>query len=92
MPQTRQTALPRHQKKERWGTNKDNTNTTYETTDTQTKKNCDRRTVLEWSVGKTAGETSPLVLMQFLMQIHFMVNVLKFRTSKCLTKLQMKTV
>ena len=26
--------------------------TTYETTDTQTKKNCNRRTTLEWSVGK----------------------------------------
>ena len=34
MPQWRSTALPKHQKKERWGTNKDRTNTIYETTDT----------------------------------------------------------
>ena len=29
--------------------NKDNTNANNETTDIQTKKNCDRRTALEWS-------------------------------------------
>ena len=35
-------ALPRHQKKERWGTNNDKTNVTYESTDSRTKKNCNR--------------------------------------------------
>ena len=38
MAQSRSTALTRHQKKERWGTNKDNTDATYETTDTERKK------------------------------------------------------
>ena len=33
MPQSRSTALPKHQKKERWGTNNDKTNVIYETTD-----------------------------------------------------------
>ena len=33
MPQPRTTALPRHQKKERLGTNKENTNAIFETTD-----------------------------------------------------------
>ena len=41
IPQSRSSALPRHQK-ERWRTNKDNTNAIYETTDAQTKKNCNR--------------------------------------------------
>ena len=40
MPESRSRALPRQQIKLWWGTNKDTTNTTYETTDTQTKKNC----------------------------------------------------
>ena len=52
MPQSLSMAFPRHQMKERWGSNKDNTNATYETTDAQTKKNCNPRTVLEGSVGK----------------------------------------
>ena len=47
------TGLPRCQK-ERWGTNRDNTNSTYETTDAQ-RKNCNERTALEWSVGKLLG-------------------------------------
>ena len=42
MPQSRSTALTRHQKRERWGTNKDKTNAIYETTDAQTKKNYKR--------------------------------------------------
>ena len=52
MPQSRSTTLRRHKKKERWRTNKDKTNTTYETTDAQTKKNCNRGTALGRSVGK----------------------------------------
>ena len=51
-PQSRSTALPRHQMKERWETNNDKTNATYETTDAQTKKNCNRGTALEQSVEK----------------------------------------
>ena len=39
MSQSRSTALQRHQRKERWGTNKDNTTATHEITDAQ------RRTV-----------------------------------------------
>ena len=41
MPKSRSTALPRHQKKERWGTNK-NTNVTYEASDDK-----QRRTAVE---------------------------------------------
>ena len=33
MPQSQSTAFPSHQKTERWETNKDKTNATYETTD-----------------------------------------------------------
>ena len=36
-PQSQSTAFTRHQRKERWGTNNDKTNVTYETYDTQTK-------------------------------------------------------
>ena len=71
MSQSQSTVLPGHQTKERWGTNKDKTNPTYETTDTVTKRNCNSGTVLERSVGKYWGynqsyshETSPLILMQ----------------------------
>ena len=38
MPQSRNTALPRHQRKERWGTNKDTTNVTYEITNAHIPK------------------------------------------------------
>ena len=48
MPQSQSTAVPRHQKKERRETNNDKTNTT----DTQSKKNCNRGTTSEWSVKK----------------------------------------
>ena len=34
-------------KEERWETNKDNTNSNYETTEAQTKKPCNKRTALE---------------------------------------------
>ena len=48
MTLSRSTAFLRdHKKKDRWGTNNDKTNATDETTDTQTKKNCNRRTALE---------------------------------------------
>ena len=50
MPQL-EANLPRHAKKER-GTNKNRTNSSYETGDAQTKKNCNRGTALERSVGK----------------------------------------
>ena len=55
LPQSRSTALPRHQKKERWGTNKEKTIATYETTDAQKKKNCNRGNALERSVVKLLG-------------------------------------
>ena len=42
---------PSEAPKERWETNKDNTDGTYETMDAQTKKNCNRKNALEWSVG-----------------------------------------
>ena len=45
MPQSRNTVLKRHQKKERWGTNKDRTNSTFETT--EKKKNCNGGAALE---------------------------------------------
>ena len=49
MRQSRSTAFPRH-KKERWGTNKDLTNSTYEVTDAQTKMNYNR--TLDWMGGE----------------------------------------
>ena len=52
----RSTALPSHQKKERLATNKNPTNGTYETTDAQTKKACNRGTALERSVENYWGE------------------------------------
>ena len=55
MPQSRSTALMRHQNKGRRGTNKDNTNATYETTDAQTKKNYNKGTVFVRSEGKLIG-------------------------------------
>ena len=45
-PQSRSTIFLRYQK-ERRGTNKDKTNATYETTDAETKKNCNRGTTFE---------------------------------------------
>ena len=39
----------------RSGTIKVNTNATYETIDTQIKKNWNRRTALDWSAGKLLG-------------------------------------
>ena len=42
MSQSRSTAFPKHRKKERWGTNNDKTNITYDTTDAQTNNNCNR--------------------------------------------------
>ena len=56
MPQSRSTALLMHQMKERCGKNKDNTNATYETTDAQTKKNCNRGITLEQSVRNLGQE------------------------------------
>ena len=44
--------FPRTPRKERGEIYKDNTNATYKTTDAQTKRNCNRRTALELSVGK----------------------------------------
>ena len=52
MPQSQNTAFPRHQKKEGWGSNNDKTNVIYETTDSRKKKNCNRGTTLEWSAEK----------------------------------------
>ena len=49
--QSRSTALPRHQKKEGWGTNKNRANATYESAGAHTK-NLNRRTTLERLVGK----------------------------------------
>ena len=45
------TSFPWH-KKDRWGNNKDKTNTIYETSNAQTKKTCSRDTYLEWSISK----------------------------------------
>ena len=51
MPQSRSRAppTPRDTKRKRDGNNKNKTNTPYETTDAQTKKNCHRGTALELS-------------------------------------------
>ena len=43
MPQLQSTSLPGHQKKERWGINKEKTNATHETIDAQTNKNTSRK-------------------------------------------------
>ena len=43
------------QKKESWEINNDKTNATYETSDAQRKKNCNRGTALEQLVGKLLG-------------------------------------
>ena len=57
---------PRHQKKERWWTNSDTTNVTYETTDTQNKEELQQRNRLEMVSRKQVlfVRTSPLILMQ----------------------------
>ena len=44
-PQSGTPAFQRHQTKDRWGTNNDKTNATYETTDAQAKKNSNRGTM-----------------------------------------------
>ena len=44
----------KHPKKKKWGTNKDKTNVTYETTDAQTK-NGNRGTALEQSLENYEG-------------------------------------
>ena len=52
-PQSRSTALPRHQRKKRLETNKDNRNVTYETTDAQrTEKKKKKKKALDRSLGK----------------------------------------
>ena len=81
MPQSRSTVFPRHLKKERWGSNHDKINATYEITSAQTKKNCNRGTALEQSVGKVSGgltqlytrETLPLILMHLQITNIFLV-------------------
>ena len=45
MPQSGSSAFPNNQKNERWGNNEKKV--TYDTTDTQTKTNCNRESVLE---------------------------------------------
>ena len=60
-------------KHSRWSTSKDKTNATYNANDAQRKKNCNRGTVLEWSVENYLGglnmfyspQSSPLILIQF---------------------------
>ena len=47
-------------KKKQGGTNRDKTNTTYETIDAQTKKKWNRGTALERSVEKTTLELKPV--------------------------------
>ena len=54
MSQSRNTDFPGYQKKERFGTNNDNINATYETTDTQAKKNCTEQP--PWNVQETYWE------------------------------------
>ena len=68
MPQSRSTALPKHQRKEGLGTNTEETNATYETTDAQKKKKkkkkkkkSNRGAALERSVGKLQGEIKPIL-------------------------------
>ena len=52
IPQSRNTALPRHQKKETWGTNNYKTKVIYETIDAQTKKYRNKGTPLKRSTEK----------------------------------------
>ena len=68
IPQLRSTAVPRHQKKERWGNNND-TKITYEITNAQTQKYCHRGG--EVGGGEVVAETTftrkkpkPLILIQ----------------------------
>ena len=61
------TPRPRNQMKERRWPDNDQTNDTYETTDAQTKKNCNRGIALERPVEKLLkglNQPSPLILMQ----------------------------
>ena len=51
MQQSWSTALPRHQKKERWRTNNDKTNATYETIETQTQKQLQQSSCF-WTVSR----------------------------------------
>ena len=52
---SQRTVLPRHQKKDKWGTSRDKTNVAYEITDTQTKNNCNTGTALQRSVETLMG-------------------------------------
>ena len=60
MPQSQSTSLPRHEKKDRWGTNNDKTNSIYEAKDAQ-PKNCNRGFALERSVGKLLSITKTCI-------------------------------
>ena len=78
-------------KKNGWGINNDKTNITYETTDAQTKENCNRETALELSVEKlhkpvylcfthnsnaaTIGNHKDLSLLQNLRKIYHLYPV-----------------
>ena len=72
MPQSRSTACLRHHK-EGWGTTEDKTNAKYESTDAQTKKNCNGGNPLQMVSGKTTcgGGDGGGGLNQFLCPRHF---------------------
>ena len=56
MLQSRNTDIQRHQKKERGGKHNNKTNATYETTETQTKNNCNKGIALGRSSGNYWGK------------------------------------
>ena len=60
MPKSRGTALSKHQRKERLGTNKDNTDATYKTIDAHRKKEQMHQTNCLVTISKktTVAETS----------------------------------
>ena len=66
----RQKNFPKHQKEE---TNTDRTNDTYESTDEQIRKNCNRGTALERSVGKPVS-SKPVDWLQSQVTMFFPYN------------------
>ena len=67
MPQLPSTTFPRHQKKAKWGTNNDKTNTAYEVIGAWIKKSCNRWTASERSVEKLLGSVIRLSVVGLTM-------------------------
>ena len=79
MWQSRSTAFSRHQKNERWGTNSSKTIATYETNDSNTKKNCNRGTALERPEEKLLGSLNQLNSRETLLMLLQITNTWSVR-------------